>query len=158
MVIVLLRDNRLPVCTLFLVLLLTTGAPVAAQGSMTSTSYAADCTVVVPGIGETTSASHDALTVAGAATSATLSSPSYQARFEVLCLGCGVTLCGDCNGDGIVSILDALMGARHAVTLVVLTGIQFASCDVEQDGDVDILDALAIAQVSTGLSVTLTCC
>jgi hypothetical protein len=125
---------------------------------MTSPSYTADCLAVVPGVESTASPNATALTVAGGLVSGTMASPAYQARFEVLCLGCGVTLCGDCNGDGAITILDSLAAARHAVALVVLTGVQFASCDVDRDGDVDVLDSLRVAQAAAGLSVTLTCC
>jgi hypothetical protein len=77
---------------------------------------------------------------------------------------CAVSLCGDCNQDGVVSILDALVGAQHAAGLVVLAGMPFTACNVigllEPDPGalVDILDALTIAQSAAGLPATLTCC
>jgi hypothetical protein len=139
-------------------LLLAPGPPAAAQGQMSSPGYTADCLALAPAVASSTATNTSALTVAGGLVSGTMTSPAHQARLEVLCLGCGVTLCGDCTGDGAITILDALAGARHAVAIVVLTGVAFASCDVDRDGDVDVLDSLRVAQAAVGLSVTLICC
>jgi len=77
---------------------------------------------------------------------------------------CAPTTCGDCNGDGLVTILDALVAAQHAAGLTMLTGLDFTNCNViglvepDPGAMVDILDALTIAQSAAGLAVTLMCC
>jgi hypothetical protein len=77
---------------------------------------------------------------------------------------CGATLCGDCNGDGFVTILDALTAAQHSAAIITLTGTDFTNCNVigavEPDpaAAVDILDALTLAQSAAGLPVMLVCC
>jgi hypothetical protein len=77
---------------------------------------------------------------------------------------CAATVCGDCNGDGVVSILDALTAAQHSAALIVLVGVDFTNCNVtgavEPDpaAAVTILDALSLAQSAAGLPVALVCC
>jgi hypothetical protein len=65
--------------------------------------------------------------------------------------------CGDCNGDGVVSVLDSLEAARHAVGVTILSGDDFRRCDVDSDWSVDILDALRISQEAAGLAPGLSC-
>ena len=43
---------------------------------------------------------------------------------------CAVPVCGDCTGDGVVSILDALAAAQHSAGLSVLVGPRFTACNV----------------------------
>ena len=69
-------------------------------------------------------------------------------------------VCGDCDGDGSVTVLDALEASRQASGITTAT----VSCDVAppvaQEGDipvVDILDALLIAQAAVGMPVVLVC-
>lgn len=64
-------------------------------------------------------------------------------------------LCGDCDLDSDVDIVDALTGAQHAVGLNLLGGQAFLNCDVNLTSSVDVVDALTIAQAATGLPVTL---
>jgi len=74
---------------------------------------------------------------------------------------CDTTICGDCNEDGFVNILDALRGAQHAAGVLVLTGAAFDNCNVNRGTGsitVDVLDALVLARYDVGLGVTLTCC
>jgi hypothetical protein len=74
---------------------------------------------------------------------------------------CDTVLCGDCNQDGFVNILDALRGAQHAAGVLTLTGAAFDNCNVNRvTGSiaVDILDALILARYDVGLAVTLSCC
>jgi hypothetical protein len=80
-------------------------------------------------------------------------------------VACLAPLCGDCNLDGQLSILDALVGAQHAAGLVTLTAPAYSSCNVigllepDPGADVDILDALTVAQVSAGIpGIALACC
>lgn len=57
-------------------------------------------------------------------------------------------LCGDCDQNGAVNILDALIAAKTAVGLY---DPGCALCDVDRDGSTGILDALWIAQYVGGL-------
>ena len=72
--------------------------------------------------------------------------------------------CGDCNLDGLVNILDALVAAQVAASLIGPSPQQFDWCNVNGSvsptpgASINILDALIIAQESAGLSVTLACC
>jgi endoglucanase len=59
------------------------------------------------------------------------------------------TSLGDANGDGSVTIVDALLVAQYSVGLSVT--INLANADVNGDGSVNIVDALRIAQLSVGL-------
>lgn len=77
--------------------------------------------------------------------------------------GCA-QLCGDCNQDGQVTILDAFEAARHAVGLITLTGLAFEACNVvppltpSPAATLDVRDALEIARATAGLVTTLVCC
>jgi hypothetical protein len=77
---------------------------------------------------------------------------------------CTAPTCGDCSGDLVVTIVDALIAAQHSAALITLTGIDFSNCNVigvlEPDpiAVVDIIDALTLAQFAAGLPVTLMCC
>ena len=77
---------------------------------------------------------------------------------------CSAPFCGDCNGDSMLTILDALTAAQHSASLLTVTGPQFSNCNVQglvqpdAGAVVDILDALAIAQFAVGLPITLICC
>jgi hypothetical protein len=72
--------------------------------------------------------------------------------------------CGDCNQDGVVSILDSLAAAQIAAGVFTPTPEQFNYCNVQgtlspaPGAVVDVLDSLTIAQYAAGLPVTLTCC
>ena len=137
--------------------------PGAALSQTSSPSFSADCLVIAPGVGASTSSTFSAVTVVGATLAGETMSPGFTARFTSMCPdlgsgGCVVPLCGDCDLNLTVNILDALQAAKHAVGLIVLVGLQFDSCDVDNDPDVDVIDSLFIAQASAGLPVTLTCC
>jgi len=58
---------------------------------------------------------------------------------------------GDVNGDGQVTIVDALFIAQYTVGTRTLTFTQFAAADVNGDGQVTVADALFIAQYTVGL-------
>ena len=63
-----------------------------------------------------------------------------------------------------VTILDALVAAQNAASLVALSGAAFSNCNVigllepDPGAVVDILDSLTLAQFAAGLPVTLMCC
>jgi hypothetical protein len=69
----------------------------------------------------------------------------------LLALPAPAQLCGDCNLDLQVTVVDALTAARYSVGLISLTGPQLFSCNVDGQGLVDIVDALLIAQCSVGV-------
>jgi hypothetical protein len=69
----------------------------------------------------------------------------------------GAQTCGDCNMDGQLSILDALLGAQIGAGLVAPTPAHLPVCDVDTSGAIDVLDALRMAQAAAGLPVTLSC-
>ncbi len=66
-----------------------------------------------------------------------------------------VTL-GDTNGDGSVTIVDALLVAQYYVGLNP-ANFNAAAADVNCSGAIDIVDALRIAQYYVGLLASLTC-
>ena len=57
---------------------------------------------------------------------------------------------GDVNGDGEVTIEDALLAMRYVMTLVELTDVQFAQADVDGNGEVTMLDCLIIMRYAAG--------
>jgi aryl-phospho-beta-D-glucosidase BglC (GH1 family) len=63
---------------------------------------------------------------------------------------------GDVNGDGNITIIDALMTAQHYVGLHP-NGFIAAAADVNCNGSVQIVDALMIAQYYVGLLADLDC-
>ena len=70
---------------------------------------------------------------------------------------CG-SICGDCNVNGIgPDVIDALTAAQIAVGAVVPTMSQAACCDVDSSMNVDVIDALFMAQSAAGLPATLVC-
>ena len=66
-------------------------------------------------------------------------------------------LCGDCDLDGQLRILDALLAARIAVGLESVTPVQTMLCDVDSSGDITVVDALRMAQAAASLGTVLTC-
>lgn len=51
---------------------------------------------------------------------------------------------GDVNGDGDISILDAIMIQKHIVNIITLEGDALAAADTDGSGDVSILDAIRL--------------
>ena len=68
----------------------------------------------------------------------------------------GYSLCGDCDGNASVNILDALLAAQIGTGLGILSTPAFEDCNVQgipggpPQGAVGILDALRIAQYTVG--------
>jgi hypothetical protein len=66
-------------------------------------------------------------------------------------------ICGDCSGNQVgPDIVDALMAAQLAASMPVPSA-QPALCDVNGSGDVEILDALLLAQAAAQTQVVLNC-
>ena len=61
---------------------------------------------------------------------------------------------GDVNGDGNVTIIDALLIAQHYVEIEV-PDIDLSRADVSRDGTINIIDALIIARYYVGLEPVL---
>lgn len=131
----------------------------AAQG-MSSPSYDNECVVVLTAVEHHASAGFQSLTAVGGVSGPEQTSALFSLTFDPLCLagGCATTLCGDCNLDGTLNILDSLTAAQHAVATISLSGAAFDNCDADTNGNVDILDALLLAQAAAGLPVTPSCC
>ncbi|MEM7351140.1 MAG: dockerin type I repeat-containing protein, partial [Acidobacteriota bacterium] len=66
-------------------------------------------------------------------------------------------LCGDCDQNNIINVVDALTAAQIAGGLVTPNPTQQAVCDVDSGGSIDVLDALTISQFAAGLPVALSC-
>jgi hypothetical protein len=58
---------------------------------------------------------------------------------------------GDLDGDGYVTVGDALVVARAVVGVITLTPAQFAAVDLDGDGSLTMSDAIAVIQRSIGL-------
>ncbi len=82
-------------------------------------------------------------------------STTYFTAYRVSQLRC--PLCGDVNGDGRVTSVDAMIDARIANRLIIPTPSQAVCGDVNRDGAINVLDALLIARKSAGFPVTLRC-
>jgi hypothetical protein len=139
-----------------------TGAPIdIVAGQATSLLVVYDFSLAAAGAAPPVTYAWELTNVlAGYSISLPAGNPTGSAEVD----GCGLSLCGDCNGDGVVSILDALLAAQSGASILVLTGVQFSNCNVqgilEPDpaAVVDVLDALGIAQLAAALPVTLACC
>jgi hypothetical protein len=76
---------------------------------------------------------------------------------------CPATMCGDCDLNGSICILDALCAAQCGVGLLHLDETAYSNCNVfgemqpDELATVDILDALCIARCSLGVDA-LHCC
>ena len=70
----------------------------------------------------------------------------------------GQPTCADCDelGNG-VTVLDSLEAARIAAGLETPAGTQMCTCDVNSTGAIDVVDALLMAQIASGLPVILDC-
>ena len=70
-------------------------------------------------------------------------------------------LCGDCDNNYFVNILDALRASQVSSGLATATAVELRQCDVyphgNPDGRVTVLDALLIARYVVGLEPALQC-
>ena len=62
-----------------------------------------------------------------------------------------VAVHGDADGDGAVSVTDALLALRHSMGLMTLGESAASACDIDHDGNVTVTDALLILRFSMGL-------
>ena len=69
----------------------------------------------------------------------------------------GQDLCGDCNEDQRLDVLDVLAAAQHSAGIAPLSGRAHRLCDVDQSGAVSVIDALQIAQKTLGLPTAIAC-
>ncbi len=74
----------------------------------------------------------------------------YSDSFEVTVNGSIVTK-GDADGDGEITVADALSALRVAAKLVEATPDMVAICDTDGDGEITVADALAILRVAAKL-------
>ena len=63
----------------------------------------------------------------------------------------GAWLPGDANGNGEVSVSDALLTMRFAMGLIGETELIFNNADIDSDGRISISDALLIMRIAMGL-------
>lgn len=59
---------------------------------------------------------------------------------------------GDVDGDGEISMQDALLAARHSMGLVTLSSLQLAAADLNNDSVVDFNDVILIMRTSLSLN------
>lgn len=62
-----------------------------------------------------------------------------------------VAIMGDANGNGAVTIEDALLALRYSMALVPESSIVLSNSDIDGNGSVDLNDALAILRMAMGL-------
>ena len=62
--------------------------------------------------------------------------------------------CGDCNGDGELSVIDALVSAQYSLGMNVIDAVDLEACNLVSDGQVDIMDTLMLAQHAAGIEAT----
>jgi uncharacterized repeat protein (TIGR02543 family) len=58
------------------------------------------------------------------------------------------TIPGDVDGNGTVTMVDALLAARAAVGITTLTGDALLAADVDHDGIISMMDVLLIARIA----------
>jgi hypothetical protein len=80
----------------------------------------------------------------------------YEFQATSVIISAPTLLCGDADGNGSVTIVDALAVARHVAGLSPPPTVNPAAADVNGDG-VNIVDALLIARYVAGLDVPGTC-
>lgn len=66
-------------------------------------------------------------------------------------MGGAYTATGDVDGDGRVSVTDAVLAMRYSMGLITLTDVQQSAGDIDGDGRVTVADALKIMRISMNL-------
>ena len=84
----------------------------------------------------------------------TVSYKGYSDSFEVTVNG-SLVMKGDADGDGTITVADALLALRVAAKLVASTDEMVAICDTDGDGQITVADALAILRVAAKLADSL---
>ena len=69
--------------------------------------------------------------------------------------GAIILMQGDADGDGVITVGDALIALRIAAKLVSPTDEKIAVCDTDGDGEITVADALAILRVAAKLAPSL---
>ena len=59
-----------------------------------------------------------------------------------------VDILGDVDGDGLVTMADAVIAARHAMGIITLSDEAFAIADMDKDGFVTMIDAVLIMRIA----------
>ncbi len=75
----------------------------------------------------------------------------FEAVFEVTVNGSAAVIKGDTDGDGEITVADALSALRVAAKLAEPTPELIACCDTDGDGEITVADALAILRVAAKL-------
>ena len=76
----------------------------------------------------------------------------FEASFEVTVNGPAAVTSGDADGDGEITVGDALISLRIAAKLAAPVGDQLVTCDVDGDGEITVGDALKILRVAAKLA------
>ena len=79
----------------------------------------------------------------------------FEAVFEVTVNGSDAVIKGDPDGDGEITVADALSALRVAAKLAEPTPELIACCDTDGDGEITVADALAILRVAAKLADSL---
>jgi hypothetical protein len=140
------------------------GQPTTIQpGQTAALTWAVD---VLPGATPETITIDAAVEAIDTVTAQTAQDPEADTPHVWTVLPCGYSLCGDCDDNGHVDVLDALLAAQIAAGLQAPppTGsLQWNGCNAQgvtfpdPGAAINILDALEIARSSAGLGI-LSCC
>jgi hypothetical protein len=74
-----------------------------------------------------------------------------QAESADITVASSTVIPGDVDGNGTVTMVDALLSARAAVGITTLTGSAFQAADLDHDGTMSMVDVLLIARIAVGL-------
>lgn len=58
---------------------------------------------------------------------------------------------GDISGNGVIDVIDALMGLRYLLNLTDITPEQLERADYDRDGDFDMTDVITVMRIAVGL-------
>jgi len=74
-----------------------------------------------------------------------------QAESADIAVASSTVIPGDVDGNGTVTMVDALLSARAVVGMTTLTGSAFQAADLDHDGTITMVDVLLIARIAVGL-------